>query len=92
MDILKSVNEFIKEGGWLAVMLIVLFAGYFGYWIYGPTHRSRLEREEKATARERELTAASDARFDKAMLHIDSLSAGMDRLVQAVEKLAGKRS
>lgn len=74
----------LLQTGVVGAVFILFIAGIFRL-------KREVEREETATAREHELVIAGDARFDKAMLQIDRLSEGVDRMVQAVEKLAAKK-
>jgi hypothetical protein len=35
MEAIITVNNFLREGGWLAVLIFVLFSGYKGWWQFG---------------------------------------------------------
>lgn len=39
MELIKGVNDFIREGGWLAVLLLVLFANHQQWWVMGTTFK-----------------------------------------------------
>lgn len=93
MEEITSAGSFIERFGLPLFMLLLASLAWFKGWVRAPRdverEREATEREKQATARERELTVEQAGRFDKAMTQIDKLADGQERLVAAVERLAG---
>lgn len=46
IEALRAISEFIKDGGWLAVLLLVLFSGYYGMWQFGSSVKRLLDEKD----------------------------------------------
>lgn len=44
MEILTAVGQFLRDGGWLAVLIVILFSGYKGWWRWD---REVIERDKR---------------------------------------------
>lgn len=51
MSIVDTVTQTINDGGWLAVLVIVVLARYRGWWVDKPTYERCEERALKAETR-----------------------------------------
>ena|SRR5258706_16072531 len=52
VEFLKAIQEFIQQGGWLAVLLLVLVSGYWGSWVFGWVYK-KLEKEKEEEKKQR---------------------------------------
>ncbi len=51
MEALTSVSTLIQEGGWLLILLIVLWTGYKGYWVWGSQLKAAQDERDQWQAR-----------------------------------------
>lgn len=52
VQLLQDIQKFIAEGGWLAILLLVLASGYWGFWVFGPVYERDIKERDERIAEE----------------------------------------